>query len=421
MSRSFGRSAYFGRTVVFLLLKVGFRPVPSDMAAGSEFEFNGKMKAAGERLAVSIRRLGQPWELAVFLWIPLILFTVVTVAELHLPGSLKDWEIFRAAAHTVDHGRSPFPPATTAALAHGDKYVYPPITALLLSPLAFLPLVAGKQVFLLLALACVLLSLRLLGVRDWRCYGLALMTAPVMDTVSLGAISSMLLLGVAVVWRYRDRPFVAGAVTALTAVAKLFVWPLFVWLVATRRFRTALIAAAAAVVLLVSGWAVIGFAGLGSYPDLLRALTRVDAVESYSLAGLLRVDGGAAATALSALLAIVVICAVFLAARGPDGDQRALTIAVAGALLATPVLWLHYLDLLFVPIALARPRLSGIWFAPLAFWVTPLAHSSGSVWRICLVLAVSAYVVSRTVRPAASAVAGRPPGRAESARALPSS
>jgi alpha-1,2-mannosyltransferase len=367
-----------------------------------------------------MRALGRPWEIALFLWLPAILFAIVVAAELHLSGSLKDWEIFRSASHSVLHGRSPFPSATPAALAHGDKYVYPPVTALLLTPLAVLPDVVGKALFLLLALGCVLVALRLLGVRDWRCYGLAVLTAPVVDTLSLGAISSMLLLGVAVVWRYRDRPYFAGLVTAATAVAKLFVWPLFVWLLATRRFRAAFVAAGMSVLLLVAGWAVIGFAGFGGYPRLLRVLSEVQAVKSYSLAGLLRVDGGAA-TALSALLAIAVIGGIFLAARGPEGDRRALTIAVAGALLATPVLWLHYLDLLFVPIALARPRLSGLWFAPLAFWITPLAHSNGSVWRICLVLAVSAYVVWRTFAPTATAVSAPRSGRAESRRALVSS
>ncbi|MFZ0342693.1 MAG: glycosyltransferase family 87 protein [Gaiellaceae bacterium] len=367
-----------------------------------------------------MRAMGQPWELAVFLWVPSILFAVVVASELHLSGSLKDWEIFRTAAHSIAHGRSPFPPATPAALAHGDKYVYPPVTALLLAPLAFFPVVAGTALFLLVALGCVLLALRLLGVSDWRCYGLAVLTAPVVDTLSLGAISSMLLLGVALVWRYRDRPAVAGAVTAATAVAKLFVWPLFVWLLATRRFRAASIAAGTSLLLLLGGWAVIGFAGLGGYPNLLRVLTKVDAVQSYSLAGLLRVDGGAA-TALSALLAIAVIAGIFLAARGPESDRRALTIAVAGALLATPVLWLHYLDLLFVPLALVRPRLSALWFAPLAFWITPLAHSGGSVWRICLVLVVAAYVVWRTFAPTATAAAARRSGRAESPRVLASS
>src|SRR4249919_3160556 len=102
------------------------------------------MKATGERVAASIRALGQTWELAVFLWVPCILFAVIAITELHLSGSLKDWEIFRTAAHSVVPGRSPFPPATTAALAHGDKYVYPPVTALLLTPLAFGPVVLGK-------------------------------------------------------------------------------------------------------------------------------------------------------------------------------------------------------------------------------------------------------------------------------------
>ena len=31
-------------------------------------------------------------------------------------------------------------------------------------------------------------------------------------------------------------------------------------------------------------------------------------------------------------------------------------------------MWLHYLVLLYVPIALARPRLSGLWLLPLALW-----------------------------------------------------
>ena len=107
------------------------------------------------------------------------------------------------------------------------------------------------------------------------------------------------------------------------------------------------------------------------------------------------------------------------AARGPEGDRRALSVAVAGALLATPVLWLHYLVLLFVPIALARPRLSALWFAPLAFWLTPVAHSNGSVWRTCFALVVAALIVLRSLAPAASAAAAPRPGLAAPGRALP--
>jgi hypothetical protein len=379
----------------------------------------GGMKAAGERLAVRMRALGQPWELAVFLWLPLLLFAVVLATDVQFRGSsLGDWEIYRGAALSAIHGHSPYPPADPTVLVHNDQFVYPPVTAFLISPLAALPDLAGQVLVLLLALACVLLALRLLGVRDWRCYGIALLTAPVLDTVSLGALSTAMLLGVAAAWRYRDRPYVAALVTALTAVAKLFAWPLFVWLLATRRLRTAALAAGVALVLLAGGWAPIGFAGLRGYPHLLRVLSRVEAVQSYSLVGLFRLEG-AAAMALTALLVAVVVVGVVLAARGPEGDRRALSVAVAGALVATPVLWLHYLVLLFVPIALARPRLSALWFAPLAFWLTPIAHSNGSIWRTCFALVVAALIVLRSLGPTAGEASAPRPGLAAARRALP--
>jgi hypothetical protein len=365
-----------------------------------------------------MRALGQPWELAMFLWAPFLLFALVVGVDLHYRSSVGDWEIFRNAARAALHGHSPYTAVTPAALAHNDQFVYPPITALLVAPVAVLPDLAGRALVLLLTLACVGLALRLLGVRDWRCYGLALLTAPVLNTVSLGTLSSAMLLGVAAAWRFRDRRYVTELATAVTAVAKVFAWPLVVWLVATRRLRAAAATCAIAVALVVGGWAAIGFAGLSGYPHLLQALSKVEAVKSYSLVGLLRLHGGAAA-ALTAVLGVVVVVAVVAAARGAKGDRRSLSVAVAGALLATPVLWLHYLVLLFVPIALARPRLSALWFAPLAFWVTPLAHSEGSVWRTCFALAVSAAIVGRAVAPATS-VAGLRRNLAASRSELPS-
>ncbi|HEY3577849.1 MAG TPA: glycosyltransferase family 87 protein [Gaiellaceae bacterium] len=376
------------------------------------------MTAVADRLAARMRAMGRPWELAVFFWTPALVFAFVLAVDVRFRSSLGDWEIFRHASQLAVHGRSPFSVADPAALAHNDRFVYPPITALLITPFAALPDDAGRVLVFLLTLACVPLALRLLGVRDWRCYGIALLTAPVLDSVSLGALSSVLLLGVAAAWRYRDRRHVAAATTAVTAVAKLFVWPLFVWLLATRRLRTAVEAGALALVLLLGGWAAIGFAGLRSYPHLLHVLSQVEAVQSFSLVGLLRLHGGFA-TALTALLAVAVVVAVVLAARGEDGDRRSLAVAVAGALLATPVLWLHYFVLLFVPIAFARPRLSALWFAPLAFWVTPLAHSDGSLWRTCFALAVAALIVCWALRPATtSAGAARGPALGAARRAL---
>src|SRR6266700_4101182 len=91
------------------------------------------------------------------------------------------------------------------------------------------------------------------------------------------------------------------------------------------------------------------------------------------------------------------ILGIWAAARGADGDRRAFAVAVVASLVTTPLLWMHYLLLLFVPIAFYRPRLSGLWFLPLLLWLTPSSNSHGETWRIVLALAVLAVVAVRTL------------------------
>ena len=38
---------------------------------------------------------------------------------------------------------------------------------------------------------------------------------------------------------------------------------------------------------------------------------------------------------------------------------------------AEPIVWLHYLVLLLVPLAIARPRFSLLWLLPVLLWVSP--------------------------------------------------
>ena len=376
------------------------------------------MKAAGERVAVRMRAMGQPWELGVFLWLPCVLFAIVVAGDVHFRGSSlgtgRSSARPRARRCTATHRSlppcGPRSPTTTASSTRRSLR-----SLSLRSPSCPTWREGCSRP---VALGCVLLALRLLGVRDWRCYGLALLTAPVLDMVSLGALSSAMLLGVAAAWGYRDRPYVSAPVTALTAVAKLFAWPLFVWLLATRRLRTFVAAGAVAVVLLVGGWGSDRLRRFAGGPPLAaRALARGGGAELLARRAAAARRRGAT-TALTAGLVVAVVVAVLLAARGPQGDRRSFAVAVVGALLATPVLWLHYLVLLFVPIALARPRFSALWFAPLAFWVTPIAHSNGSVWRTCFALAVTAVIVLWSLVPA-SAAAARRPGLAAVRRVLP--
>src|SRR5207244_1471828 len=127
---------------------------------------------------------------------------------------------------------------------------------------------------------------------------------------------------------------IAGPVAAVTAVMKLFLWPLGLWLLVTRRLRATLTFVFVGVAVVIGGWATIGFAGLRSYPHLLHVLAQVEQGVSYSPVALLGLSG-TAATLLSLALVGLTVLGVALGARGDDGDRRSFTIAIAGSLVAT--------------------------------------------------------------------------------------
>jgi alpha-1,2-mannosyltransferase len=348
-----------------------------------------------ERFPDKLRDFARPWEIAAYIWVPAIAIAYAFWWELRSSSRLQDFGIFRVASRAVIDGRSPYPAATVHGVAHFDKFVYPAVTAVLFAPLAELPLELAQIVMLVLGVLCVFIALRLFGVRDWRCYGVAVISSPAVNSLALGAVTSFMLVGVAAAWRYRDRPALNGVLVALTAVVKLFLWPLGLWLLATRRLRATAIAIGFGLVMLVAGWAAIGFAGLRSYPHLLRVLSQVEEGTSYSPVALLHLSSSSAGI-LTVALGALLVCAVLLAAWGVEGDRRALAVAVIGSLLVTPIVWLHYFLLLLVPIALYRPRLSPLWFAPVLLWATPSTHSHGVTWHIALALSVTVLVAVRT-------------------------
>jgi hypothetical protein len=351
-----------------------------------------RFEAFGDRL----RSTAQPWEVVSFLWVPALGIAYAAWYEFSAREALEDFGIFRTAALDVVHGRSPYVAPNATALAHFDKFVYPPVAALFFAPFAALPPGPARVLMFIAGLTAIFGALRVLRVEDWRCYGVAIISAPVINTLALGAVTSFLLLGAALAWRYRDDPRVCAVATAFTAVLKLFLWPVAVWLLATRRWRAGVSCAALGAVLLLGGWAVIDFAGLRSYPTLVHMLEQVEAPASYSAVALIGLSGSAATDA-TLVLSLVAVVFIWLAARGAGGDRRALAVAVVASLVATPLIWLHYLLLLYVPIGLYRPRLSGLWFVPLALWITPTTHSHGTTWRIALALAVVTVVAVRTV------------------------
>jgi hypothetical protein len=340
-----------------------------------------------------------------------------------------DFAVYLRAAESVRAGESPYvdPDEVTEGTA---PYVYPPLLAILLVPATALPADARGSspagvLVSLLAIACIVGALLVLEVRDWRCYPVALLYPPTLENVEYGAVGPALVLLVALGWRYRERVAAASLAVGAAIVLKVFLWPLVVWLAVTRRSRAALGAIAIAVGLALASWAAIGFRGLADYPDLLRRLAEIEAENSYSVHAILVTLGlpGGAARALSGLLAIGLLVLAWRVASDPvAGDRRALTLALAAGLVATPILWLHYLVLLVVPIALARPRLSPLWLVPLALTVFELLDlyrgwPRGDGWALATVALVTAVVLvscSRRGTRAGSGLAlagGDTPGR----------
>jgi len=290
-------------------------------------------------------------------------------------GAQHDLAVFLRGAGKVLHGASPY------AFLSDNTFAYPPFAAWLFVPLHPLSSSAAALVWTLLSLAAIVLALWWLELRDWRCYALALVFLFTRSSVDLGTIEPLLLLAVAALWRWRDRALHSAAAAGVGIVLKLFLWPLVIWLALTRRVRAAALAVAAAVALALVSWAAIGFAGIGAYPSVLRRLADDEATSSYSVVALgVRAHLPlVAARILSVLVALTLLVVAAWVARDArrsprERDVASLTLCLAAALAASPIVWVHYFLLLLVPLALARPRLSLLWLVPLAYY--PLGEAS---------------------------------------------
>lgn len=347
-------------------------------------------------------RFGRPLvvvgSIAVFAVIPLFAvgYVVVDLAAGNAGWPLR--EAFLPAAEAVLHGESPYPEEGDASLIRGTAYVYPPVVAQVLVPLTFLPETVVVVAFALALVAAVFATLYLLGVRDWRCYGIALLWPGVLSAVHVENITILMGLGAALVWRFRDRPAGGLALGASIAVKPLL-WPLGAWLLATRSYRLLAWSAVTAVSLLVVSWAAIGFAGLMEYEELLRRLSdRMDeyGYSVYAIAHDLGA-GDVLAKGLWLAVALGLLAASYAVARRGD-ERRAFVLGMAAVIACSPIVWLHYFALLVVVVAVAQPKLGVAWFVPfLMFGAEEIANGSPfqtatTVAAAALTVAVALYV-----------------------------
>jgi hypothetical protein len=275
-------------------------------------------------------------------------------------------------------------------------FPYPALTALVFVPLALLPQVMADGLDTVTLLAAAVLALRILNVRDWRITGLALLWGPVAAAWQSANLTLVLVLGLACLWRVRDRPLVAGALLAILVSLKPFVWPVAVWLVATRRWRAAAAAAASGLAINLIAWAVVGFDQLRAYRHVVQDVTSAMEHRGYSPVNLaLHLGLGRTGAYLLTAVAVLTVLAGCVVFGRRLHESQSLTLSIAAALLATPVLWTHYFALLIVPLAVTRPRLSVLWVLPVVFWVCP--STAPATWQISLALLLAALIITRVV------------------------
>lgn len=347
-------------------------------------------------MGLRLRELDWPWlertsVLVLAVMLPLALAVEVSTNVLgHMWGFDYHGGLWQGGRDILA-GRNPYPPPTPLRLlVPGNAMITPPLLALIDLPLAVLPFTVAVAVWNTVQTAALVAALRICAVRGRSGFVLAIASFPFVATLALGQPDGLFALVAALAWHHRGRPQ-GGVAVGLLIAAKLFAWPLVVWLVLTRRFRCAATSVAVAAAALVTSWAAIDFKGLFGYLRLLTADADAFAPRSHAILSFLVRSGVGLHTARSLAAALGTAICALLAWRVRRSDIGTFAVLILAGLLMSPILWSHYLVVLLIPLAVAHPRPHRWWLLYAAFWLSPTEPPSSPL-KIAIVIAVACAV-----------------------------
>ena len=302
-------------------------------------------------------------------------------------------EIYPQAEVMLD-GRNPYPSPDWDPTA-APNFIWPPTVAFAHAPLTVLSPGAADVVMVVLGLVLFAVALWLVDVRDWRVYGVVCLWPQVAGEMRVSHLTPLVCALAALAWRTRHDRLAPGVAVGVAVAMKFFAWPLGLWLAARRSYAAALLAVGigAATLLLI-----LPFTALDEYVRVLLRLGRGFDQDAYTIFGLVVQAGG---PELVGRIATLAAGAALLAATL---RFRSFSLALAAALVLSPIVWLDYFAVAAVALAVGRPRLSAIWFLPLATWGLQGAglgtgDTTASV-RVLIVFAVVFAVAFRAERDA---------------------
>jgi hypothetical protein len=329
--------------------------------------------------------------------LPVAASIAVARAYAHNRGFAGDYQVNAwTAGRDLFHNLAVYVSPNSSEVRHFALFDWGAASAVLFAPLSLLPAAAANAIFAFFCAAAVVLALAVCDVRDWRIYSVVLLWPFVMLGWVLGNIELPMTLALALAWRYRDRPAVAGAWLALMISVKFIAFPVVIWLVATRRYAALRYTVIWALVINLAAWATVGFNQIPRYLALLPAVAKVARPLGTGVVSLCIHLGATTAVAYAVAIAVSAVLAVAAIRAGRQGaDLAAFALSIVVCLVATPIMEPHYYTLLLIPLAVARPRFGPIWAAPLVLWVSLIAGGQwGTVSTTLVCLGVTACLIS---------------------------
>lgn len=320
-------------------------------------------------------------------------------------GFSYDFAAYELAARRLVDGGPLYPAGVAEAYnsgAYENLYLYAPPLAVAMMPVGALEHGAADLAWLwlrvgLLIAGCLALPVSL-AIR-LAVLGVAGLSFPVLYDLNLGNLSIILMVGSALIWRFRERPLACAVLAAMLAVRYSFALVL-VEMAMSRRWRLLAWTVAAGVVIAALTLPVVGITGWFAYLDVLTGLRDVTSGEHNLNLADTAVAIGLPASLRPLFVAVSIgtaLVATIVAVRSGD-RERSVVVALTGTLLFWPFLHPHYLAQLLIPAAFLASR--GLWWGialPLLGWLP------GPVLPVVAIIATLAPLgATRPVAPAAA-------------------
>ncbi len=306
-----------------------------------------------------------------------------------------DFRAYHQAMVRLFHGEPLYDMSYTQTGGFGLFY-YPPTFAPLLVPFGFIGESLAIGTWIALSIVAFLGGVAILPVSRavrWWIVLLAGLSFPFVYGVKLGQVGPILLLLMAIGWRWIDSPTRLGASGAIGAAIKLQPGLILLWALLTRRMQAVVVGA-----LVLAAVAVVAtlLAGTGAWTDfltLLRTVSEPITTPHNFTPGAVAYQLGvpaSVATVIQVASTVLVLVLVLAAIRWAT-DEASYLATVVATQLVSPILWDHYATLLLLPVAYLLA--AGRWWAlaiplatawplvrltppaayPLAFWITLVA------------------------------------------------